>query len=139
MSDFTKAFYDTLVGDATLTAMLSEYAENTPAVFTVAPVPEDAELPYIITEGEIANLPFDTKSLNGREVIRDIRCYTAASGSASDVEEIAERVRALFHWQSISIDNYEDSFFTEVSNILTADEDGVYGRIVTVRMIAMEA
>ena len=137
MSVFTKAFYDTLIADTTLAALLSEYG-GVPAVFTAAPIPTDASLPYIITEGDVGNLPFDTKVLRGREVIRDVRCYAIAEGSADAVEDIAERVRTLFHNQSIPISGFNDSFLTEVSNILTADEDGVYGRIVTVRLIAME-
>lgn len=138
MSVFTKAFYSTLSGDSTLAAMLSTYGGGA-AVFTAMPIPSDVELPYIITEGEIGNLAFGTKVLNGREIIRDVRCYGEASGSAELIEDIAERVRALFHNQNIAVNGYNASFLTEAQNILTADEDGVYGRIVTVRMIVMEA
>jgi hypothetical protein len=136
MSVFTAAVYSALANDATLTAMLSLYG-GSPAIFTTMPIPEDVELPYIITEGEIGNAPFDTKGIEGREIIRDVRCYAEATGSAVEVEAISERVRAIFHRQALTITGWTN-IITIADNILTADEDGVYGRILTIRLIAQE-
>lgn len=138
MGVFSKAFYDRLAGDATLADLLSIY-KGLPAVFTVIPIPDDAELPYIVTEGEVAVTPFDTKTSNGRELIRDIRCYAPAEGSASKIETIAERVRTLFHNHALSINGFDNAMLCEASGPVNVPEENVYGRIVTIRLISMEA
>ena len=139
MSVFTQAIYDRLANDATLIALLSDY-NGSPAIFTVMPIPEDVDLPYIITEGEVSNIPFDTKNSSGREIYRDIRCYTEADGSAVTVETIAERIRTLFHNHELVVSGYDNAMLCEAESLSVAPfEDGVYGRIVTVRFIAMES
>lgn len=132
MSVLTQAIYDVLAGDATLTGLLNTYGGQ-PAVFTTDPAPGDAAMPYIVTAGEVAQEPFDTKTTEGRIATRDVRCYTAESGSAAVVEAIAERVRQLLHRQEISIAGY-DWVMAECSGPIAADEQEAYGRIVTVRM-----
>jgi len=128
----TKALYDTLSADGTLTAMLADY-HGGPAIFTTDPPPGDAVLPYIVTAGAVAAEPVDTKTTQGRTITRDIRCYSAASGSAAAVEQIAERVRALLHRQALEIDGFV-WIWAECSGPIAADEQDAYGRIVTVRM-----
>lgn len=136
MSVLTSAIYDVLAGDGTLPTLLATYGGE-PAVFTTEPAPGDATLPYIITAGEIATEPFDTKTTLGRIATRDIRCYTAASGSAMVVESIAERVRELLHRQEIAVSDHT-WVWTECSGPIAADEQDAYGRIVTVRMTVEE-
>lgn len=133
----TQAIYDTLAEDATLTALLSTYREE-PAIFTTEPAPGDAEMPYIVTAGEVAQEPFDTKTTLGRDVMRDVRCYAPTNGSAGTVESIAERVRALLHRQSLSITGY-GWVLSECSGPIAADEQDAYGRIVTIRLVAEES
>jgi len=138
MSAFTKAVFDRLAGDTTLTDLLTTYFGQ-PAIFTVIPIPENAELPYIVTEGNISEIPFDTKVSAGREVFRDVRCYTEATGSSVEVELIAERVRTLFHQHALAIEGFENAFLCHANSIMVAPgEDGAYGRIVTIRFITME-
>jgi uncharacterized protein YabE (DUF348 family) len=136
MSVVTSAVYDVLVDDAPLTALLSTYGGE-PAVFTTEPAPGDATMPYIVTAGDVAQVPADTKTTRGRQVTRDVRCYTAAGGSAATVESIAERVRTLLHRQEIEIDGY-GVVVAECSGPIAADEQDAYGRIVTVRMTIEE-
>ena len=128
----TQAIYDVLVGDATLVALLGTYGGE-PAVFTTDPAPGDAVLPYLVTAGDVVDAPADTKTTRGLEVMRDVRCYAAASGSAVTVEAIAERVRTLLHRQSMEIDGFV-WVLAECSGPIVADEPDAYGRIVTVRM-----
>ncbi len=130
------AIYDRLASDATLTAMLSTYG-GAPAVFTADPAPGDAELPYIVTAGQTADAPFDTKTTRGREVWRDVRCYAAASGSCVIVDQIAERVRVLVHRSPLTVDSHTN-WLAEVSGPIAADEDDVYGRVLTLRLIMEE-
>ncbi len=134
--NLTAALYDRLAGDATLAAFLAEY-DGGPAIFTTDPAPEDAELPYVVSAGEVSQRAFDSKTTRGREVWRDVRCYAPSSGSAATVEAMAERVRALFHRYRLEVDGHE-VIVAEVSGPVTADEDDAYARVLTLRLIVME-
>lgn len=138
MGALSQAFYDRLRGDGTLTAMLATY-EGAPAVFTTDPAPPDAVLPYIVTAGEFAIEPFDTKTLEGRTVYRDIRCYAAEDGSATLIEDIAERVRALFHRYALPVAGFS-TVLCNVSGPTVApdDDETVTGRLVSVRLVLQE-
>jgi hypothetical protein len=137
MSILTPSIYDTLAGDGTLAGLLAEY-NGSPAVFTTDPAPGDAQLPYVVTVGEVSQAAFDTKTTRGRSLIRDVRCYAAADGSAIVVEAIAERVRRLLHLQALTIDGF-DWLVSECSGPIVADEPDTYGRIVSLRLIAQES
>lgn len=125
------AVYNKLAGDATLVALLASY-EGYPAIFTTDPAPGDANLPYIVAAGEVVQVPFDTKTCLGREVVIDVRCYADAGGSSLTIEAIAERVRYLLHRQSLTIDGY-DWVISDVSGPIVADELDYYGRIISLR------
>ena len=134
--NLAETFYDRMAGDPTLAAMLAVY-EGAPAVFTTDPAPGDALLPYIVTAGEVVDTPFDTKTTRGRTAWRDVRCYANAGGSAAEVELMAERVRALFHRQAVSITDFE-WIWGECSGPVAADELDAYGRVVTVKLTIEE-
>jgi hypothetical protein len=136
MSILTAAIYDRLSNDPALVAMLATYGGG-PAIFTVDPAPGDAELPYIVTAGEVAQAPADTKTTRGRSLIRDVRCYADADGSAVVVEAIAERVRALLHRQALTIAGYR-WIISNCSGPLVADEKDAYGRIISLSLTAQE-
>lgn len=136
MSILTSAFYDKMANDATLTAMLAMYNGN-PAIFTTDPAPGDATLPYIVSAGEVAQSPLDTKNSLGREALRDIRIYAPALGSAVEIEAIAERVRALFHRQILTLTGFTN-IITNCDGPLVADETDIYGRIISVSITATE-
>lgn len=130
---FTEAFYHQLRNDAELVSMLATY-NGLPAIFTVDPVPGDAVLPYIVTAGSVADTSWDTTYSEGRIIVRDIRCYTAATGSMIAVENMAERVRHLFHRRRIPIDGYDNVITKCTGPIEGPEEDDAYGMIVTVEM-----
>lgn len=133
MADVSQAFYDKLSGDATLQGLLSTF-NSAAAVFTTDPVPESAVLPFIVTAGAVSQVPFDTKTKDGREILRDIRCYTDATGSVAAVETIAERVRTLFHRQTLTVTGFQ-FLIADVSGPIQADDPDAYGRILTVRLV----
>jgi hypothetical protein len=135
VGDITKGLYDRLEPDATLAALLSTYSGNA-AVFTTDPIPQDATLPYVVIR-DLSEVTFDTKTSRGREVWHDVGCYAKDEGSAVLVESIKERVRALLHRYALTIANFT-TVIAEVSGIVQADEDGVFGRIVTIRLIVEE-
>lgn len=132
----TQAFYDQLSEDATLTGLLASYAGG-PAVFTTDPAPGDATMPYIVAAGEVTASAWDTKTTLGRRIMRDVRCYAEADGSVDVVEGIAERVRELFHRQALEIEGF-GVVIAEAGGPVKADEEGAYGRIVTVRLAMIE-
>ena len=132
----TEAIYDTLAGDATLTAMLATYGGE-PAIFTTDPAPGDAELPYIVSAGEVAQTAWDTKTTRGWLAARDVRCYTDVTGSAVLVEAIAEQARALLHRRSLTILGFV-CVIAECSGPVVADGPDAYGRIVSVRLTIEE-
>lgn len=134
--NLSAALYDRLAADAILEGLLADY-NGSPAIFTVQPAPGDAVLPYIITAGQVVDLPWDTKVSRGREVWRDLRCYAPASGSAVVVEAIAERVRVLLHRQPLVIEGHT-WVVSNVTGPITADERDAYGRIVTLSLKAQE-
>lgn len=135
--NLTEALYDRLTGDATLTALLATYRGD-PAVFTTDPAPGDAEMPYIVSAGEITDTAWDTKTTRGREVFRDVRCYAPADGSAATVEAMAERVRALLHRHELAVTGFT-TVVAECSGPITADEQDAYGRVVTIRLLMEES
>lgn len=132
MSDITKAVFDVLVGDANLVALLNTY-ESLPAIFTTRPTPDGVTFPYIISAGNVDESPDDTKTFEQRVVERDIECYTDATGDASVVEDIAEKVRALFHRQPMTIANFTNIIVSAV--IRTNDGEDFYGRVVSVTFL----
>lgn len=136
MSVVTQAIYDKLAEDATLVGLLATY-EGSPAIFTSDPVPGDANFPFVVTAGEVSQAPFDTKTTQGRDLIRDVRCYADADGSAVVIEAIAERVRALLHRQPLTINGYR-WLISDCTGPIVADERDVYGRVISVSLKAEE-
>lgn len=126
--------YARLAGDEQLTQLLATY-DGQPAVFTDDPPPGDAALPYIVTAGHVADTPFDTKDRRGREVWRDIRCYTAHTGSAEPVEAIAGRVFELLHRQPLTVDGVP-ALVTEVTGPRVGpQENEAASRILTLHVV----
>lgn len=136
MAALTKAIYDALVNDATLIAMLSTY-KGQPAVFTSDPRPSDSSLPCVVTSGFVINSPNDTKTDLGRVIWRDVRCYDNPRGSDAIVENIAERIRAIFHRQIITISGY-NNIISEVEGPIVMNEDNAQGRILTIKLTIKE-
>jgi len=132
----TQAVYDRMANDATLAGLLADY-HGTPAIFTTDPAPGNATLPYIVSAGAPVDTAFDTKTSRGRSLWRDVRCYAAADGSAALVEQIAERVRALFHRQALVIAGFV-WLWAECSGPVSADEQDAYARIVTIKLTIEE-
>ena len=137
MNALTQGIYDYLSTDLPLVAMLASY-EGAPAIFTIDPVPGDAVLPYLVSSGDVADTSFDTKLDLGRRIWRDVRCYATADGDSIPVELIAERVRALLHRHRLVVAGY-GTLVAECSGPVTRNEQDVYGRIVSVKLIMMEA
>lgn len=131
MSAVSQWFYEELSGDPTLAGLLSSYGGQ-PAVFTAEP-PAKAQLPYIVTEGHVSDVPMDTKTTRARDVLRDVRCYAEKDGDSTLIESIAERVREVLHRRAAALGAVEITG-TYVSGPIAADEERAYGRVLTVRL-----
>jgi hypothetical protein len=70
-------------------------------------------------------------------VLRDVRCYAEADGSAVTVEAIAERVRELLHRQALNISGYR-WLVSSCAGPIAADEQDSYGRIISLSLTAQE-
>lgn len=136
MGAVTRAIYERLASDPVLTAMLATY-RGQPAIFT-APPPGGAPFPMIVTIGNVSDEPDDTKTSRGREIRRDIACYTEAKGSMADVEAIAERVRQLFHRVLIPVDGYRVWLAQASGPVLAETDQSVYGLVVSIRLRMQE-
>jgi hypothetical protein len=136
MSILTAAIYDRLAGDATLTALLVTY-KGLPAIFTTDPAPGDTGLPFIVTAGEVTQVSSDTKTTRGRSLMRDVRCYAKADGSAVVIETIAERVYALLHRHKMPINGYQ-CVISNCAGPIVADEKDFYGRIISLSLVAQK-
>jgi len=147
--DLTQAIYDALSGDATLVSLLSTYggaSPSAPAIFTEWPVPEDAARPYVVSEGEVVAVPFDELSDGGSptyhlgiDVLRDVYVFTDKR-SGDDVEAIARRIRTVLHKQPLTIPDGSHIMTRCVSGPVPAPtDDTLRGRVLTFRIVAMEA
>lgn len=121
MSAVTKALFDQLRTDATLTSMLSQY-QSVPAIFARPLVPENAVRPYVWIQPPGADESADTKTTQGRTVRRDIWAVTNNQGSMASCEAIAERIRSRLHRQSFAVDGAE-LLISEVSGPSIAPSD----------------
>lgn len=109
MSDINRGIYERMANDATLTSLISTY-RGSPAIFLVSPVPTDAEFPVIVVDEDISVTPWDTKTFQGRIILRSFKVYTKSNtGSRVLNDEIVERLRFLFHRQAgnINISGYK--------------------------------
>lgn len=127
------AIHAKLAGDSTLTSQLATYM-GVPAIFSFGQIPEDAPLPRIVTIINLSDLPFDTKGDFGREIQRDVSCYTEATGDTTVIESISERVRFLLHQTTLTVAGFSH-VLSEVINLIDADEEDIYGKVLTVRVL----
>jgi len=126
------AIFQKLIANGNITSNVSEYL-NYPAIFTVEPIPTDVNLPYIIVS-QVSEVPNDTKTNDGRELLIDIRIYTQKNGNVNVIENLVEEVYQEFHNEIVVVDNFQN-YLLRVVDIVNSDEEEVYGRIVSIRAL----
>lgn len=133
--NLTQAIYNRMATDAQLTAQLATY-RGAPAIFTADPVPAEAARPYVVSAGTVADVPFDTKTTQGRQITRDIRIVADATGSLAALEAMAERVRTLFHRAPLGGIDGMENVVAEVAGLAMIPSDPtLYALTVNVRWI----
>lgn len=137
MTALDNAIYIRMASDATLVGLISSL-KSLPAIATQEPIPAGMVPPYIAVMPALVS-PNDTKTHNGRLVVRDINCYQRALGDPSVVDAIAERIRALFHRYQLSVSGY-DTMMAEAGGPTRAETDKtLYGRTITLRLTLWDA
>ncbi len=126
------AIFQKLISNENITNNVSEYL-GYPSIFTVEPIPTDVELPYVIVS-QVSEVPNDTKTHDGRELLIDIRIYTQRNGNLNVLESLTEEVYQEFHNEIVVVDNFQN-YLLRVVDIVNSDEEEVYGRIVSIRAL----
>ena len=133
----TQAIYDRMKDDQILAGKLASY-KSAAAIFTAEPVPFDAARPYIIAAGAVTDVSFDTKTEEGREVMRDIRVYCDASGTAEVVEAIALRLRDLFHRYRLPVEGFSTLIASVTGPIAIPTDEHIQGRAVSLTLTVQQ-
>jgi hypothetical protein len=139
MSDLDAAFYSRMADDGELASLLAIYpdppqsAGPTPAIFTDRDVPEDAKLPYVSSYGQVSDVADDDKLTSGREIVRDIYCYTER-GHTDTLNQIGNRIQKLFRRHALAIDGARTITATATGPIPAPTDESVIGALVTVKI-----
>ncbi len=74
---------------------LSEYLTE-PAVFDSELAAQNADFPFCLVSGPIANPPFNTKTSRGRETVYDVKIWEEDKGDRHALHKAIEIVKYLF-------------------------------------------
>lgn len=129
--------FNHLEDDDDIVAKIAEY-KGEPAIFTSPQVPPDAQLPYIWAPEDVAAPAFDTKTGRGLEVTRDIHVFTANDGTTSLGKELAGMIRERFHRTPFTISSAVVILVSASGPVLGYSDQFIQGRVVTLKIIAME-
>lgn len=134
-----KAIYERMANDATLTSLITTY-EGGPAIFTVDPIPTDAEFPFVVANEDIAFPNFDTKTKQGFDLTRNVKVFTLANGSRKLLGQIADRLQFLFHKQEdlIQVDGFKVIIANMRGPRITPTDERVYGVELELRLVIQE-
>jgi len=135
MLELRSKIFQKLISNENITNNVSEYL-GYPSIFTVEPIPTDVELPYVIVS-QVSEVPNETKTKDGRSILIDIRIYTNEDGNISLIENLVEEIYQMFHNKEISTNDFEN-YLLRVVEISNADEEKVYGRIVSIRALFLK-
>ncbi len=119
-----------LVNDTTLTDQLAVYDfgdGNKPAIFTVDPMPTDANHPAVIITTVGGTSDFGTRAKKGGETRADVRVYNDKGYSRSTLDSIAWRLWDLLERGTLDIDGYEEVGVSCSPPIIAPDPDGFPG------------
>lgn len=136
------AIFDRLTGSVDLMALTANYL-NGKAVFTVTPIPEGVVPPFIVVPEPLVDIagPLETKNTTGRQWVRDIACYTKATGDSTVVETMAELIRSLFHRRAgaLTVTGFAPMIASVSGPVRAPSDASIYGRILTVTLTAIGA
>lgn len=133
MSAITQAVYSRMAGDATLTGMLATFA-GLPCIFSTDPVPPQAPRPYIDCSQILTDMWIANKTNDSRDHWRDVIMTADATGDATLIEAIAERVRTLFNRQLLTVGGYVNYIAMVTGPVNQPSDPTLYARRLTVKL-----
>jgi hypothetical protein len=138
--------YDVILADGDLDALLarSVLVPDAAAVYSTAPIPPGAEMPYVVLSGPVVDEPDDTFDAEYRTPSIDIHVYDsrpdAGGGTVTRVNTAAELLRALFHRRAHQADIAGTRVLVlQCSGPIVNDGDHAFGRVVTARCLLTAA
>ena len=144
MTVLVPVLYTLLAGDATLTAQLASY-NGSPAIFSNQKLPADVSAPYVVISPPVTDNSFDALKELGRDIVHDIWVVFPETGSVTDLDTAAERVRTLLHKTALSVTGFQhvQSFASgptiapveSTRSGFQQDEVDEVGRLITVRVL----
>lgn len=96
MTDIAVALRNAIIADATIAGLLSTYRSR-PAVFMRHPAPSGAKYPYVLSGSDVTVRDEDFIRAPKPIVVRNISVYGEQKAHFREVEQIARRLRELFH------------------------------------------
>lgn len=130
MQALSAALYAAMAGDAVLKANLGAF-KGVPSIFTKRPVPNDARRPIALAATVVADVDEDFLVAQGRSITRDVAVYGNAQDDFDRVAAAAERIRTLFHRQTIRVAGYHCLPIVASGPIDAPADPQEIGRIVT--------
>lgn len=130
-----------LTGDTTLDGLLARSVISTtaPGVYSTLPVPQSAALPFVVVSGPVTDTPDDAFDAQYRDVLIDLHAYDSrpddGGGSVARVNNIAERVRFLFHRKPLHLGVAYRCLVSECRGPVALDDDVSFGRVMTLRLL----
>lgn len=140
MTATQNSLFDVVSALSAVTGWVGTY-RGADAVFTRSPVPPQVDGNYIVVRDSFTDVPGigETKTSRGRLVVHDIAVYKTADGDPSDVQDVAEAIRDALHRNQIPVSGYGNALIVKAFGPVEADNDQVYGRIVTVSLELIKA
>jgi hypothetical protein len=134
--DLSDPLYAAIKGNTGIAAALSVY-QGQPAIFTIRPVPKDAQFPMILVAGDITYGDEDFIDAEMPAIMRDIAIYGQNPVHYRTVETLGYAVRDLFHRkrESLTVSGWSVTDIRCSGPIVApVDDDTTVGRIVTLRI-----
>ncbi len=138
--DIAPAALTTMMADTYITSRVSRWHRR-PSIFTRRPVPGDAPYPLIIVNPNSAVTNFDYLNSMHPWVFRDIVVYGQQETQLRVVDEVAYRIRELFHRKrfALQVEGYNTvNIVATGPQTAPVDDDQSVGRLVTLSVQLQE-
>ena len=113
--------------------------QDGPAIFPDGRVPGEAAYPCCVIFAPVQDLPLDTKTEPGREVMCSIDFYGLATGDPGALDSLAEVGRAALHRKPVGVGTLAGTISRVDGPIVAPSDDHLYGRRLVVTLTLRDA